>query len=291
MSLLISPEHRKRLTTVDRWKIISSIIPPECPQKTDSAYTKWQKQHADSHPQREAVFCLEGNLLVSLENHLYTCPPGTLLLIDANEKHDKGYPPGSHAVHLWLYFFQKRVIVRLITITDGRISSPHREVYVDSPGLLSSLLLQEWGRIKDSPLDDRLKRMRLVALFSLLFVELIEADLANESKPEDDPKHVQGHQRKIIRLIEEHIRNTSGSGLSLEKLARIAGYSKYHFLRVFKQQTGQTVHDYINTSRVSRIAEMEAQGARQKEIAAALGFSCSSAYAHWRQKQLHRKSR
>jgi len=248
---------------------------------------EWLKSHSDAHPHREVVFCFAGNVIGSLNHRLYACQPGTFLLFDVGERHGQGYAPGSNGVHLWIFFVQKRIIARLVTITNGRVSSFKRELLVDNPGL-SNLLSQEWGKLKDSTLDEDLKRQRLVSIFSLVFIELIESDLEEDDKLAGDPATPDRRQRNIIRLIEEHIRNTSGSGLNIEKLARISGYSKFHFLRLFKQKTGYKVHDYINLSRVSRITEMEAQGARQKEIAAALGFSCSSAYSHWRQKQLKR---
>ncbi len=267
--------------------MVCSSFAPECPERMDARHIEWLKHHSDSHPQREVMFCLKGEVVCSLNDKLYACPPGSLLLFDVGEKHDQGYPPGSHAVHLWLFFFPKHIIARLNTIMDGRVGSGKSELFVDNPGL-SHLLNQEWSRIKNSTLDEALKRKRLAAVFLLLFIELIESDRGNHQRSEGDEGTSGRQQRKIIRLIEEHIRNTSGSGLNIEKLARISGYSKFHFLRLFKQKTGYKVHDYINLSRMSRIVEMEAQGARQKEIAAALGFSCPSAYSHWRQKHLKR---
>jgi AraC-like DNA-binding protein len=288
MSLLFTPEYRQMLTAVEQWKIICSNLPPECPENHNAKHIKWLKNHVGSHPQREAVFCFEGNVPGSLENRIYSCAPGTLLLFDAGEKHDHEYPPGTNAVHLWLFFVQKQILVRLITITDGRMSQDRRGLFVDNPGLYN-LLVQEWSGLKNSLLDESLKRKRLLAIFSLLFIELIESDLKEETTPEDDSENPNGQQYKIIRLIEEHIRNTSGNGLTIEKLARIAGYSKFHFLRVFKKQTGYKVHDYINLARINRVAEMEATGARHKEISEALGFSCPSVYSHWRNKHLKHK--
>lgn len=39
--------------------------------------------------------------------------------------------------------------------------------------------------------------------------------------------------------------------ISLEKLAAIAGYSKYHFSRIFKQYTGVSHIDYVNKARIN----------------------------------------
>lgn len=281
MTLLFSSKYRKKLTAAKQWKIICSCLPQECSSKYNPDYGKWLRKHSDNHSQREAVFCFEGNATCDLEGQFYSCCPNTLLLIDANEKHARGYPPGTNAVHMWMFFVQKQIIARLITISDGRIIYSKRDLFINNPGLYN-LLVQEWSGLEKSLLDNELKRKRLSAIFSLLFIELIEADMKENVNRENDTADTR--KDNIIKLIEEHILATSGKNLSIEKLAHIAGYSKFYFLRLFKQQTGYTVHDYINLCRINRIAEMESAQCLQKEIAEELGFSCLSAYCHWRKK-------
>ena len=283
MSLLFSAKYRKSLTETGQWKIIGSCLPQECLPEYNPDYMEWLKHHIDHHSPREAVFCFEGDTTCCFGEQLYSCPPSTLLLFDVGEKHAQGYPPGTNAVHMWMFFVQKRIIIRLITISDGRMNSPKCELFVDNPGLYN-LLVQEWSGLRDSMLDNELKRKRLLAMFSLLFIELIELDLKTNSNPENATTNIDRRKRDVIKLIEEHIHATSGKNLSIEKLARISGYSKFYFLRVFKQETGYTVHDYINLCRINRINEMEASHCLQKEIAEELGFSCLSAYCHWRKK-------
>src|SRR5215207_224921 len=53
---------------------------------------------------------------------------------------------------------------------------------------------------------------------------------------------------KACRLIEQ-----SPSAPSLDELARLAGFSRFHFHRVFKSFTGITPHDYISASRTARV--------------------------------------
>jgi len=55
---------------------------------------------------------------------------------------------------------------------------------------------------------------------------------------------------KTIDYIEENIRDD----ISLEKLAFLAGFSKFHFLRVFKAVTDNTVADYIRKRRLTLAA-------------------------------------
>ncbi len=57
--------------------------------------------------------------------------------------------------------------------------------------------------------------------------------------------------QKIILYIEENL----GKKLSLDELANIAGFSKYHFIRVFKQETGSRIFEYIQSRRMARAAK------------------------------------
>ncbi|RTZ50494.1 AraC family transcriptional regulator [Chryseobacterium arthrosphaerae] len=47
--------------------------------------------------------------------------------------------------------------------------------------------------------------------------------------------------RKTIQYIDSHL----DADLSLEKIAEISAYSPFHFHRIFKLVTGETLQNYI----------------------------------------------
>ncbi len=51
--------------------------------------------------------------------------------------------------------------------------------------------------------------------------------------------------------VKKYIEKNYMYDISLEKLASIAGYSKYHFSRIFKQYTGSSHIEYVNKTRIS----------------------------------------
>lgn len=51
---------------------------------------------------------------------------------------------------------------------------------------------------------------------------------------------------EIIAYINEHF----AEKFSVEELAAKAGLSQYHFIRVFKKETGFTPHEYLNNTRM-----------------------------------------
>jgi transcriptional regulator GlxA family with amidase domain len=88
-------------------------------------------------------------------------------------------------------------------------------------------------------------------------------------------------QRNKMEAIRRHIQETGGVDASLDHLARVAGYSKFHFLRLFRQHTGRSVHECVNQSRLRKVEEQLADGLALKAIAVKLGFSCPAAFSRW----------
>ena len=64
--------------------------------------------------------------------------------------------------------------------------------------------------------------------------------------PEDYVKRV----LKVLIYIEDHIEEE----LSMDKLAKVACYSSFHFHRIFQAIVGETVHNYVRRLRLERAA-------------------------------------
>ncbi len=73
---------------------------------------------------------------------------------------------------------------------------------------------------------------------------------------------------EIIRFIES---NPNGD-LSLGRLESLFGLSRYHMCRLFKQNTGYTVHEYVTNIRVMQAVTLLNEGATALEAAYAAGF-------------------
>ncbi len=78
------------------------------------------------------------------------------------------------------------------------------------------------------------------------------------------------HIEKAINYIEDNLRGE----VNISDLAKVSGYSVYHFLRVFKEITGLTPADYIRKRRISEIAsELIAGNEYVSEVAFQYGFN------------------
>lgn len=80
--------------------------------------------------------------------------------------------------------------------------------------------------------------------------------------------------KEHIENVLEYIESNLKTDLNLADLARKAGYSEYHFLRVFKEVTSLTPVDYIRKRRLSEITrEMDISDRPISDIAFEYGFN------------------
>ena len=76
--------------------------------------------------------------------------------------------------------------------------------------------------------------------------------------------------QRVIDYIEENLQ----CNLSNTELAGIAGYSEYHFLRIFRDIVHLTPADYIRKRRITEIVRcMEKEGRPISDIAFEYGFN------------------
>ncbi len=82
-----------------------------------------------------------------------------------------------------------------------------------------------------------------------------------------------GNEHRAVGRAREIIRAQYGEDLTLDTLAREAGLSSFHLVRVFEKRLGITPHAYLTQVRVERARDGLAGGDRLADIAAGCGFS------------------
>jgi transcriptional regulator GlxA family with amidase domain len=124
------------------------------------------------------------------------------------------------------------------------------------------------------------RKLRLNSFLTLILSELI----LRGYRQEQNPVSKEQFQREVVIAIKTHLSHSLGKGENLETLARLAGYSKYHFFRLFRRHTGHKLQDYIDLCRRKRTEEMLAAGASHKEVSFQLGFSAPTSFSRWYRK-------
>jgi AraC family transcriptional regulator len=81
---------------------------------------------------------------------------------------------------------------------------------------------------------------------------------------------------KILVYIDNHL----SADLSLEAIAKIAFYSPFHFHRLFKSITNETLNGYVTRKRIEKAASvlMHKKEVRISDLVVQLGFSSNSSF-------------
>ena len=66
------------------------------------------------------------------------------------------------------------------------------------------------------------------------------------------PEYRDGLPARRLKDVLDYIHSNLGSNLSVAEIARVARISPYHFGKLFKRSTGQTLHQYVLAQRILR---------------------------------------
>lgn len=91
-------------------------------------------------------------------------------------------------------------------------------------------------------------------------------------------------ERNISKLKVNEICNfiqmNYADDLTLEELSKIAGISKYHFIRLFTREVGTTPYKYLELTRINKAKKMLQNGISIIEVAISNGFSDQSHFTN-----------
>ncbi|MDB5271964.1 MAG: AraC family transcriptional regulator [Chitinophagaceae bacterium] len=94
-----------------------------------------------------------------------------------------------------------------------------------------------------------------------------------------DPSQREDYIRRITKVL-NFIEDNLDAALSLETVAAVAHYSPYHFHRLFKLLTSETLNTYINRKRIEKAASslMRQKEVNITELSLHYGFNSHSAF-------------
>ncbi|MFA5864783.1 MAG: AraC family transcriptional regulator [Phycisphaerae bacterium] len=271
------------LLACPKWRLISSVNSDIPPVKPDNKYLEWITRNSDIHQHREVMLVLSGSSYFTLDGVTYQSRPGTIVLIDANEKHDLYYPPFCGNIkHLWFKIVNKTILTGTPYCKTNIKSHDLNDFKYTFDGYNYTGLsfINAWGELSaNEQLDKKFMRTLVKHAFAGLVLELCKAGYYKSLGM--DARQTELHHRTVINVIVEHIRETDGRNLNLARLAYIAGYSKFHFAKIFKTVTGSSVLGFINSCRYEKYHELSAKGKNKKQISGELGFSSPAAFSRW----------
>ena len=103
---------------------------------------------------------------------------------------------------------------------------------------------------------------------------LINRIALSDNSREKNTSESGGKIAPVLSYINENLTRE----LSIDDMAAMCYMSRYYFMRLFKTQTGCTVHNYIRQKRLVLAARLIREGMSASAAAAECGFSDYSAF-------------
>jgi AraC-like DNA-binding protein len=263
-----------------RWRLVCSLFKPDSRPLLTPRLRAWARAGAETHPQQEVIIALRGRGFFGFQGAVYPCRPGEVFFMDSHEPHSYPYPSFyPDCDHFLIQVLKDTILFRLYSCRGGK-ELPRRTPNRVLGGAVAAHLLQEClARLKREPgLPHGFRRHSLLAVLSLLVSEVVDQGFLPEAETRESPR---ARHAKLAGVVRQHLCDTLGRGVSLDSLAALTAYSKHHLLRVFREETGQTIHQYLDSVRVTAARDLLAQGISKKELSQRLGFSSPPSLSRW----------
>ena len=236
--------------------------------------TAGQERDFHFHDFDKIVLLLSGRVNYLVEDQSYLLRPWDLLLVKHHAIHkaliDRSEPYERIIVYLDRQYFDRAL--PQARLMDCFESADRSRRYLLVPDGEQRAELGETLRAFERARED--SRFGAEAMRDTLMMQILiqigrMAPAAPESREQADPKI-----RQVLSFINEHLTEE----LTVEQLAERVYLSRYHFMRLFKAQTGSTVHAYVRQKRLLSAARLIREGVPAAKAAADSGFGDYSAF-------------
>ena len=266
------------------------------------------------HSPIEILMPIENSYTIVINEQLYEVKPYELLFVGSGVIHSTQAPSSGHR-----YFFQidvsrlknitgissiltfmgpvchftpenapdiHRKLVKLFEeICDEYYSSeefenPDEVAKNTAPNAISRATLEphiasdDSDEINNSSLCEPIIYAKILTMLTLIgrwHLDNVESETPNQLKK----KEYTGKFMAVCRYIDEHF----AEEITLEEVASKAGFSKFHFSRLFKQFANASFYKYVNQQRIAHAEELLSNpDLSVTQIAIQCGFSSTSSF-------------
>lgn len=200
------------------------------------------------HKAGEIIAPLSNTYEVTVGSNVLTLYPGDVLIIASGELHSIRAPE-TGARYILNYTSERFSSIPDLNFLFSTMS-PYCLVRVNQSPQQAGSLMAVLDQIRSEYCGE--KNYRDGEIYSLLlhFFVLLGREKSDAERIERASSSKQQEYSEHFRSVCNYIREHCTENLTLEQISEYAGFSKYHFTRLFKEFTGTTCHDYLTLSRI-----------------------------------------
>lgn len=204
------------------------------------------------HEHFEVLYVVAGIIVVEINSMPYTLQAGDIAVVNSNDLH-AGFCMSEDLVYYALIADLSLLHSQTPDSVDTKFITPltqNRILFRSKIGAdpeIGSIILSIYRELKQTELGYEISiKSHLYRMLTILIRQETE-----HAVPEEEYRARRNRLERfkpVLQHMELHYREP----LSIELLASLAGLSRFHFSRLFKEITGHTVTQYLNGIRLRR---------------------------------------
>ena len=227
----------------------------------------WRYETHD-HSAVEILLTLEGMVTYTIEDKIYQVRKGEILIVPPDTLHSLSMGEGSSR---YLFLFESDAIMAMRDL-KAMASYFHKPFHLrdgsDAHVRIRELLLRAREAYE--------KREMMWNTMCYSCILRVYATLGQRYLSGIKPRtgdNMRNMDSEVINAVMTYINNHYREELSLEDVARFAGFSRYYFSRSFKRQTGYSFKDYLCQKRLQVAVDLLIRTDKSmKDVALESGF-------------------
>lgn len=237
--------------------------------------TAGQERDFHFHEFDKVVLLISGSVDYAVEDTVYALSPWDVLLVPHHTIHkaviDKSAPYERIIIYLDRKYFDRVLPEAHLAECFARAEKTGRHLLTPT-ARQRELIAAAANGYEESLADNEpgAQAMRDTLMMQLI----IHINRILAAAPEHPVKKLDPKIENTLSYINEKL---SGE-LSVDALAERVYLSRYHFMRLFKAQTGSTVHAYVRQKRLMYAARLIREGVNANKAALDSGFSDYSTF-------------
>lgn len=238
----------------------------------------WTMDKSHFHDHYEINFAVSGGNQFFINDRSYMAHAGDLFFFSNKDIHRNMVPDG-HAYERYLVMFDQALLTDLSKDTVDLLNIFHnnqlinhnhmrltKEEQVTLVSLLNEVIYQTKVTYVNNPVYSRIKLAEILLFLSHCYHKRVADTLGTykaTSQVTTYPK---------LQPVIEYINNHLSSDLKIDTLARKHYINRSYLCRLFKQETGFTINEYITSRRIQLAKTFLSQGKSVTEVTGLVGY-------------------